>query len=463
MIHGGLKMEVIFNTNVDCVSNLDWAMQYVNQGWSVIPLYEADIDGHCSCGKKNCTSVGKHPRVKNGSKDGSSDPLMVKKWWNIWPNANIGIVTGSASKICVLDIDPKNGGLDSLSMIQEKYGPLMSSSVRSGGQGKHFYFSILDDSIKNHVNIYPGIDIRGEGGYIVAPPSRHKSGDIYQWERLLIDQVPAPDFLKNIDALKDKKSKNTQSENKFLAGSRNNFLTSVSGYLLRQGMQHSAIEEVLMVINKNSCNPSLPLEEVKLIAKSIQRYKEEVWPDLEDIIEPEIQLCEMSEELLPDNLKDWILDIALRMQIPIDFIAIPVIVSISAVIGRKFRIYPKKNDDWIVVPNLWGGIISRPGTLKSPAIAEALKPLESIVKRENIKYIDEIADWEINQTINHATSEAFKDHLIRAIKKGNLDEAEAFKYRMKKNHQESSSRKPAPKRLKTNDTTVEKLVELLLD
>ncbi len=77
-------------------------------------------------------------------------------------------------------------------------------------------------------------------------------------------------------------------------------------------------------------------------------------------------------------LAPWLCDICERTQIPLDYVAAPAIVALSSVIGRTAGIYPKQHDDWLCVPNLWGVVIGRPGVLKSPALAEALKPLRRL-------------------------------------------------------------------------------------
>jgi putative DNA primase/helicase len=165
--------------------------------------------------------------------------------------------------------------------------------------------------------------------------------------------------------------------------------------------------------------------------------------------------------LLPSLLKDWIIDVTGRMNVPIEFVLTPAIVSIGAVIGRKIRIHPYQHDDWQVVPNLWGAIVSRPGTLKSPSIAEALKPIESIADLELKRFAEIMSDWEFNKGINEATVTALKEQLIKAIKQNNTSETEVLKDRLNQFRKTIANSTPICKRLKTNDTTVEKLAQIL--
>ena len=122
-------------------------------------------------------------------------------------------------------------------------------------------------------------------------------------------------------------------------------------------------------------------------------------------------------EMLPDALQGWILDIADRMQIPPDFSAASCIVVLSSLIGRKMGIYPKSKDDWFVIPNLWGAIIGKPSLLKSPAIAEVMKPLDYLVEGEIENYQKNIHSYEEHLMILDAEKSAFKDLLRQTAKR----------------------------------------------
>src|SRR5262245_39167293 len=89
----------------------------------------------------------------------------------------------------------------------------------------------------------------------------------------------------------------------------------------------------------------------------------------------------LPERLLPDALKPWLVDIAERLQVPLEFPAVAAIVALASVVGNQVRFQPKARDDWTVTPNLWGGVVGRPGMMKSPALQEALRPLYRLVKQ----------------------------------------------------------------------------------
>ena len=165
-------------------SLLEAALAYAQQGWPVMPLWEIK-DGHCACGKSDCSSPGKHPRTKHGVKDATTNPSQIEEWWTQWPEVNIGIATGEPSGLLVIDVDPRHGGDQSLKDLEEEHGSL-PHTVESitGGDGRHFYFANPQDvTIRNSVEqLGKGLDIRCVGGSIIAPPSEHVSGKQYLWK-----------------------------------------------------------------------------------------------------------------------------------------------------------------------------------------------------------------------------------------------------------------------------------------
>lgn len=139
------------------------ALRYLSLGWSVIPLKERE--------KTPIVSSWKEYQTKR------PDRSMVLSWWARYPRANVGIVTGKISDLVVVDADSQEG-LDGLSRMG-----IESPAKVTTGKGAHFYFRRPEnvDRVQNTVRSLPGVDIRGDGGYVVAPPSVHPSGRIYRW------------------------------------------------------------------------------------------------------------------------------------------------------------------------------------------------------------------------------------------------------------------------------------------
>ncbi len=175
---------------------LDAALSYANAGYHVFPIYEIRDDGTCACGSE-CNSPGKHPRTKHGLYEATTDHGQILDWWSEWPNANVGIRTGPESKLLVLDVDPKSGGGASLDQLSKKLnGFPPTRRVHTGGGGLHLYFRYPSERIGNSVGkLAPGIDIRGDGGYVVAPPSNHASGDRYCEDPEYVESFEFPDPL----------------------------------------------------------------------------------------------------------------------------------------------------------------------------------------------------------------------------------------------------------------------------
>jgi hypothetical protein len=182
---------------------LEAALAYATRGWPVFPLHTPTPSG-CSCGKPDCDQVGKHPRwhkelLPNGLKNATADHARIHDFWRRWPHANVAIATGRQSGLLVLDIDPKSGGIDGLRELMRRHGALPETlGVKTGGGGWHMiYAHPRDEALYRNVTRLdglPGLDIRGDGGYIVAAPSLHVSGARYAWENTL-EAAPPPDWL----------------------------------------------------------------------------------------------------------------------------------------------------------------------------------------------------------------------------------------------------------------------------
>lgn len=161
-------------------------MQYARAGLPVIPLHSINGRGYCTCGKRNCSTPGKHPRVKHGLKEATTDEATIKKWWSEkrWPNASIGGVGGTF--LC-LDIDVKSDGPASLEELIADNAPLPDTAVAwtgeyDGERGRHYWFRMPEgEQVASRAGIRKGIDIRCYNGYAVMPPSAHQSGVNYEW------------------------------------------------------------------------------------------------------------------------------------------------------------------------------------------------------------------------------------------------------------------------------------------
>ena len=169
-------------------SSLDAALAYAGAGWAVLPLAGAD-DGRCTC-RRACASPAKHPLSRHGVRDASVDEPQIRRWWLQWPAANVGIATGARSGLVVVDVDLDRGGRASLQVLHDAGRVLPPSRrVSTGGGGFHLYYrqpagTVVPNTagrLPNVSALLPGIDLRGDGGYVVAPPSVHASARTYLW------------------------------------------------------------------------------------------------------------------------------------------------------------------------------------------------------------------------------------------------------------------------------------------
>jgi len=161
------------------VSNLEAALQYAGRGWAVFPLHSIK-DSRCTCGQDCGKNACKHPRVKGGFKVATTDARQIEAWWQQWPNANIGIATGALSGLVVIDIDGASG-LAALRVLVDRCGTLPRTAIVKTARGWHLYFAMPKTCVAIPSSSGDGLDVRGDGGFVVAPPSFHITGHVYEW------------------------------------------------------------------------------------------------------------------------------------------------------------------------------------------------------------------------------------------------------------------------------------------
>lgn len=160
------------------MSTLEAAHAYAHNGWRVIPLRHV-IDRACSCRSGlACPSSGKHPIHDDWVRLASNAGADIEAWWEDHPHANVGIATGPESRLWVLDVDPAKGGIESLLALIEDRGPLPPTRIiKTGSGGLHYYFAWPEFTVYNSSDwLGPGLDVRGKGGQVVAPPSASAKG-----------------------------------------------------------------------------------------------------------------------------------------------------------------------------------------------------------------------------------------------------------------------------------------------
>jgi len=194
----------------------------------------------------------------------------------MWPAANIAIATGAASGMVVLDIDPLKGGIESLVDLEQSYHPLPDTVMQLTGNGVHYLFAHPGRTTKNGVQtLGAGLDIRGDGGYIIAAPSLHANGKQYAWEICHEPEetplTPMPDWL--IALLQTPATAPIIDVGEPIGeGHRNDTLFRVGSGLRRRGLTEAVILAALREMNTTQCSPPLDDADVVKIVTSIAKY-----------------------------------------------------------------------------------------------------------------------------------------------------------------------------------------------
>ena len=236
------------------------ATVYAAQGWPVFPL----------------RSRSKLPACARGFKAATTDAAQLERWFGNGSDLGVGLPVPPA--VLVIDVDPRHGGDEALDDLVTEHGKQLPSTptVVTGGGGRHLYFRHRGAGALVQHSIGPGIDLRLPGrGYTVVPPTRHTSGRRYKWDCKLgdmADMAPAPAWL--TDLIKQRARTPTDwiahTQIVHTAGSRNNAIARLAGYLLRNdGVWPQITLELLLCWNDRHCDPPLGDGEVFRIVDSI--------------------------------------------------------------------------------------------------------------------------------------------------------------------------------------------------
>jgi hypothetical protein len=205
----------------------------------------------------------------------------VRGWFERWPSSNIAVVTGAISGLVVLDVDTHHGGEESLNQHALRNAGLpLTVEAATGGGGRHVYFKHLGFPVRNRVGFAPGLDLRGDGGNIIVPPSIHPSGKPYSWRKgQAPDEIalaPLPDWLL-VPRLAGSTQGHPLSYWRTLVregvseGERNATIASFTGHLLWHRVDPDVTLELMLVWNRMRCRPPLDDEEVIRTVRSIER------------------------------------------------------------------------------------------------------------------------------------------------------------------------------------------------
>lgn len=274
------------------------ALHYAEAGWPVFP----------------CDPASKAPLVKGGFYAATIEPAQVRQFWDTYPNAAIGIRTGNG--LGVVDIDPRNGGDPA---FIEKFKLPPGPVVETGGGGLHYYYRVPDGTRGAKLDRvgHPGIDFKATGGYVIAPPSGHKSGRRYRWrpgedpDNLPLPDLP-PEFFALLSKAKESEpsTKDILSEKTISKGGRDQTLFRLASRLRAMGFEEPEILAAITSVNEGRCDPPFGTSTLARIARSAsQRYEPEedmeVY-DAESFVEPTLLTFSQILEIEPPKVK-WLL------------------------------------------------------------------------------------------------------------------------------------------------------------
>ncbi|MBL7556483.1 MAG: DUF3987 domain-containing protein [Bdellovibrionaceae bacterium] len=394
----------------------EWAIYFYDFGLQVIPVHGIGTDGLCTCKNIECEHSGKHPMSSGwaGGKGFFNSEEEIRQYWQRHPNANYGILT---TGLVVIDVDKKNGGVESfereLKPIVERIDTLVVGSG-SGGGSKHLYFRDSNSEFRNCTGMFPGIDVRATGGFVVGLGSIHKSGNAYsviEYGDKTGASIKIANLPEEIRRLLLDKNERSRSKHEIQAnivfggeikqGSRNSTMTSYAGKLRQKGLTPEEIEPILIEKNKQ-CVPPLKDSEISSIVKSIGRYPvggELDWkaPNLSYSVRiPEHQ--DIPVELIPDWFSDFVILKGKSLGVPLAAIMVTLLTVISGILGAAFKVKPNKKVDYEEPLNLWGLIIAPPSSRKTPVLSIAQKVLKII----NSFYSEKRKDFEVKREIEIA-------------------------------------------------------------
>ena len=235
---------------------------------------------------------GKIPLTAHGCKDATKDRAQVESWWTQYPSANIGIATGEINGLLVIDVDIKHDrrkyGDESLKALEQELGDLPDTwTALTGSGGLHYYFRYPEGhDIRNSTSqLAQDIDIRAQGGYVVAPPSVHpETGRVYEWEcgsdpeETPLAELPER-WLQRLEkkvtgeALGESQKKLFEIPETVPEGSRNDTIFRYGASLRAKSVPAIKTWELLRQFNSEKCNPPISETELQKIYDSVMKYQ----------------------------------------------------------------------------------------------------------------------------------------------------------------------------------------------
>ena len=448
---------------------LQYALRYAERGLAVFP----------------CMPGQKRPATESGFKDAVLDPQQISEWWQDSPRASIGLATGEVSRLFVLDIDPDKDGQQSLQWYLDSHGPLPETvTSQTGSGGHHYLFKYPGYEVPSSSSrIAPGIDIRGDGGYAVLPPSRHPGGGTYRWLKSFedVEIADSPQWL--LDKIRELGVQSVQcgqNEQHTASASAQNvhsgqnahddqiikraiaYIESSPGAISKKDGHKMTFWLAMVLLHGFMLDPE---DALQILAKHHNPLCEPPWSDKElqhkidsaaettpnkprgwlldndmTIKHPEVDIsgiveqitvtkpqtrrpeitaetnwCPFPTDLFPGPVRQFIREGATAMIVDEVYFGLPALVTASAAIGNRLRVQLKPH--WEETAILWGAILGRSGTTKTPPLQAVVDPLQLVDNTEQERYQAELVAEAIDpqEALRYLTNDITIEGLVQQL------------------------------------------------
>lgn len=362
-----------------------------------------------------CRPNSKAPATPHGFQDATTNTARLEAWWGVSDGGetrplNLAIATGRASGLWVVDLDGEEG-LETLEALEAEHGPLPPTvTVATPSGGQHLYFRLPEGvEVRSRARVLPGVDVRGDGGYVLAPPST-VDGRHYRWLRLG-EVADPPEWLLEIAAPRSEPQRASAPPSaaaRWPEGHRNDRLFREGCALRRRGYSASEIEAALLALNAQRCDPPLDESEVRKIAHSAARYEPAEGGPGEPELDTTATLAPAPTvplDALPGPLRDLVHS-GRRTGLPDVCLLGAGLAAAAGAIGGRATL--ERGAGWAERPILWCALIGPPGAGKSPALRLATQPLHE----HDGALLDDDERWESGRVV---ASDTTLEALARAL------------------------------------------------
>lgn len=467
-----------------------------------------------------CNPANKRALIESWPDKASDNLDDINDWWTKYPEAAPAIACGK-SNIVVLDLDRHSDDADGVAAFKklvEQNGSIDGVPVtKTPNDGFHIYFSqpVNGSRLNNsRGDLDKGIDVRGEGGYVIAPDARisNDRGYIPVSGTPKLREITSNGGLKQIPKWlvslirpeRNQQANGYVSQQKFVANGEPDVLEEALKYIpsddreiwlkiggalfdtgqpwarslwddwaaqsakfnpadqeitwrsfARQTGSKASVGSIIHIARQNGYSRIFGTDTSSnsRVLDTRERTADQ-WPDPKPLPNGLLPVDPFDLDFLPSRIAPWVGDIAERLQCPLDFVAIPALVALATVVGRKVGIRPQLHTDWIEVPNIWGCIVGRPGMMKSPAIKEAMKFVNRLEQDARKIFENQRAEYERGLELAKIAKTEAMEAARKAIKAGR-DGSIEMNVQMPE--------EPKATRFIINDTSYEKLGEILAD